>query len=252
MNKTLKTVLIIIGLIAVVIIYGCVRNHISEVQRKNYKLNARQVAILKEEEMPTEWDELNSYQQDCIKSIEDMLEYLEKKYDKEFCYGGYRAADWMDNEQEELLAYAKGDDRETDCFAVWPTKKGYEDDYPTVYLWPEYVEKYSKQIKEIVGDAKFVCFPIIGENDGKEAIHASVTIVLSYSSDYKKVSKRIYEKLLNNEELGDIDIYIADEQLIEEMTFINYEDILVENIIDVFFSIDTSRGRHNVWDSESE
>ena len=51
MNKTLKTVLIIIGLIAVVIIYGCVRNHISEVQRKNYKLNARQVAILKEEEM---------------------------------------------------------------------------------------------------------------------------------------------------------------------------------------------------------
>ncbi|MCR5196484.1 MAG: hypothetical protein K6D38_09200 [Pseudobutyrivibrio sp.] len=250
MNKTLKTVLIIIVLIAVVIIYGCVRNHISEVQRKNYKLNARQVAILKEEEMPTEWDELNSYQQDCIKSIEDMLEYLEKKYDKEFCYGGYRAADWMDNEQEELLAYAKGDDRETDCFAVRPTKKGFEDDYPTVYLWPEYVEKYSKQIKDIVGDAKFVCFPIIGENDGKKAKHTSIDIVISYTDDYKKVGETIYKKLLTNEEdVGRIVIYVTDSEYIEKMTFANWKEILDEdNIIDHFNNTERSGERIGGWE----
>ncbi|MCR5196485.1 MAG: hypothetical protein K6D38_09205 [Pseudobutyrivibrio sp.] len=250
MKKALK---IIIVLIVVIIVYGGVRIVISQVEMKNYKLNERQVAILREMEMPTEWEELDSYQQDCIKSIEDMLEYLEKKYDKEFCYGGYKAADWMDNEQEELLAYAKGDNRETDCFAVRPTKFGYEDDYPTVYLWPEYVEKYSKQIKEIVGDEKFVCFPVIGENDGKKATHTSVTIVLSYSDDYREVGEAVYKKILSNEEIGTIDIYITESKYIDGMTFANWEDILDEdNIIDDYYSIKNSEGRQSRWGNDRE
>ena len=249
MNKVKKYIILTV---IILVAYIGVRSVISDIQRKNYKLNDRQIAILEEMDMTTDWEELTNYQQDCIMSIEKMLEYLEKKYDKEFCYGGYIAENGLYNDKEELLAYAKGDNRETDCFGVRPTKFGYEDDYAYIYLLPEYEEKYNEQIKEIVGESKFFNYTVIEEVKGQKVIRTSSRMALSYSENYKELGEEIYKTLRKNDEFADnFIIYVLDEKYIEQMTRENWEDILdVDCLIDMYDCMELSSGISAYWESE--
>ena len=249
MNKVKKYIILAVIILIAYIGVGAV---VSDVQRKNYKLNDRQIAILKEMDMSTDWEELTNYQQDCIMSIEEMLEYLEKKYDKEFCYGGYIAENGLYNDKEELLAYAKGDNRETDCFGVRPTKFGYEDDYAYIYLLPEYEEKYNEQIKEVVGDAAFFNYTVIDEIVFGKVKTTSSTIVLENTQNYKKLGDEIYKTLRKNDEFDDdFIIYVLDEKYIKQMTRKNWEDILdVDHIIDMYDCMENSSGISAYWESE--
>lgn len=249
MNKVKKYIILTV---IILVAYIGVRSVISDIQRKNYKLNDRQIAILKEMDMTTDWEELTNYQQDCIMSIEKMLEYLEEKYDKEFCYGGYIAENGLYNDKEELLAYAKGDNRETDCFGVRPTKFGYEDDYAYIYLLPEYEKKYNEQIKDVVGDTSFFNYTVIDDIEFGKVKSASSIVVLENTGKYKKLSESIYHELSKNKEFDDdFTIYIMEKKYIEKMTIENWEDILdIDNIIDMYDCISNSSGITEIWESE--
>jgi len=250
MNKVKKYIILAV---IIFIAYIGVNAVVSDVQRKNYKLNDRQIAILKEMDMTTDWEELTNYQQDCIMSIEKMLEYLEKKYDKEFCYGGYIAENGLYNDEEELLAYAKGDNRETDCFGVRPTKFGYEDDYAYIYLLPEYEKKYNEQIKDAVSDIPYFSNVVISGMNGKKVNSTRIIIILSYTNEYKEIGSAIYNNLLSNKEMGDITINVYDEEFVKALTQSNWEDKLAftdDIIVDHFYSYENSDGRFGEWESE--
>ena len=245
--KKIKKILLIVCVL--IVAYTGVSIMVSHIRRENYKLNDRQVAILKEMEMPTEWDELTNYQQDCIMAIEEMLEYLEKKYDKEFCYGGYIAENDLYNDKEELLAYAKGDNRETDCFGVRPTTFGY--DY--IYLLPEYEEKYNEQIKEAAGDIPFFSNVLISGMSGNKVKSTRVIIILSYTEEYKEVGNAIYKYLASYDEIGHITINVYDESFVRTLTELNWEDKLSyteDIIVDHFYSYKNSKGRFGEWESD--
>lgn len=81
---------IITTMIFVVLIGGCSTN-----MKENVTLNDRQIDILLSEDLPTEWNKLTPNQQKSIQAIEEMLEYLENKYDKEFIYAGYKLPDML-------------------------------------------------------------------------------------------------------------------------------------------------------------
>ena len=89
-------------------------------------LNERQIEILREEDLPTDFGELTYTQQKAITAIETMLSYLDEKYDDEFAYAGYIAESVL--EPEQLIAYKKGTS-DFDCFTVTTTENGYEDNY---------------------------------------------------------------------------------------------------------------------------
>ncbi|MCR5195189.1 MAG: hypothetical protein K6D38_02630 [Pseudobutyrivibrio sp.] len=230
MVKKVKVIILLMAM-SVGVFYNSIYCCASTAKKSgNNKLNDRQVAILEELKMPTDWDELDGEQRYCITSIEDMLVYLEDKYGKEFCFGAYQAADEDSNTKEELLAYAKGDSRKTDCFRVRPITSGYYDDYPKVYLWPKYCEKYNKQIKKIVGDKVFLCYPVIGTNDGKKAYHTSVRIILSYSKNYRKLGKKIYKKLISNDEVDQVELVVEERNFIEGRDFSNWDYLFDDNV----------------------
>jgi hypothetical protein len=248
MNKVKKYIILTV---IILIAYIGVNAVVSDVQRKNYKLNDRQIAILKEMDMSTDWEELTNYQQDCIMSIEEMLEYLEKKYDKEFCYGGYIAENGLYNDKEELLAYAKGDNRETDCFGVRPTKFGYEDDYAYIYLLPCVKDECVNELDGILDGYNYYIDPVIGEVKNDKAQFFSLTIVVEMdeNGEYKKLGRDIEQVLDKNNNLGNYWIYIVNKGVIKRFSEGNYEDFLTEdNVINHYRSTKNSEGRKGKWE----
>jgi hypothetical protein len=100
--------------------------------KRKSKLNERQLEILRSKDLPTEWKQLTTIQRQSIVAIEEMLEYVEKKYKKPFCYAGYRRRNPLFMDEESLLCYAQGDDPDIDCFTVKREKIGFRDGYAWV------------------------------------------------------------------------------------------------------------------------
>ncbi|MDE6952560.1 MAG: hypothetical protein K2P09_01965 [Erysipelotrichales bacterium] len=93
-------------------------------------LNERQKEILFKEGLSTNYEELELSQQMAIVAIEDMLKYVENKYDIPFKYSGYIAASPL--EPEQLKAYPVLKDKVGDRITVTKTDEGYEDDYISI------------------------------------------------------------------------------------------------------------------------
>lgn len=93
-------------------------------------LNERQTKILKEEGLPTSFSLLTTSQQKSIIRIEELLQYLDNKYEKHFNYfeysnGGILEDEWLKAYPDELNEYY------TAKVAVDDTGK-ITDDYPNV------------------------------------------------------------------------------------------------------------------------
>jgi len=125
--------------------------------KSNIELNERQKQILEEVGLPSESEELTSSQQESIIRIEEMLSYLESKYDRKFCYLGYSNGS---EDSEWLTAYEEGGLKE-DIITVTVAEDGsFKDNYPWLYVKEVYantVEKYiqdelnNKSVKAFVG-----------------------------------------------------------------------------------------------------
>jgi len=100
------------------------------------KLTDRQIEILKSKNLPISWLKLSSIQKESISAIEEMLEYVEAKYNKKFCYNGYTRANAFYGDDEVLYTYAEGSDPATSTFSVERTKDGFKDGYGWVIQAP--------------------------------------------------------------------------------------------------------------------
>lgn len=211
-------------IIASSLLSGC--KLIDNILGKNVELNERQCEILWSMDLPAEWDELTLRQQESIVAIEEMLEYLENKYDKEFVYAGYRYPDPLFNDEEALLAYAKGDDPDTQTISVTRTEDGFEDTYDWVLLAPKYQAEMEEKLATILDGQNYKMYTeLTGVKDGK--VTAAYVLIYIESVDIKKndeLFEKVVNKIGNEKEASGIMMYCLKEGTTQNMNAKNYED----------------------------
>lgn len=193
---------------------------------KKVELNERQCEILWSMDLPAEWDELTLRQQESIVAIEEMLEYLEDKYDKEFVYAGYRYPDPLFNDEESLLAYAKGDDPDTQTISVTRTEDGFEDTYDWVLLAPKYQAEMEEKLAPILEGQTYKMYTeLTGVKDGKVTA-ADVNIYIeSVDLDVSnKLMDNIVNTLSDEASVDVIRMYRFSDRITSNMNKKNYED----------------------------
>ena len=199
----------------------------SEVLTK--ELTARQKDILKSKNLPQKWDELDMSIQESIQAIEEMLQFLEKKYGKTFVYAGYKKANNTFNDEESLLAYAVGDDPETQKCIVNRTKDGLEDTYGWVLASPVFNKKMQDKVSDLLSDNNYKLFTkLLGvSNDGTvKASTVAVVIETSYDEDSKELFDKVTSRLSNEEGVYKILMYCVTPGTTESMAQHNYEQIM--------------------------
>lgn len=107
----------------IVLITGCSYDELDK-HNKNIDLTEKQIEILVDNEINRE---LTSTDLEQLDIIEDALQYLENKYNKDFGFIQYNEHNLLNDGY--MLAYSKTDDKYLDSFAVWANNETYEDTY---------------------------------------------------------------------------------------------------------------------------
>ncbi|WP_040214966.1 hypothetical protein [Clostridium polynesiense] len=207
-------------------------------------LNERQKEILSKNDLPTEYNKLNSSQKDAIVAIEEMLQAVEKKYGMEFAYSGYIAENVL--EKEQLRAYPASGDKATDSFTVTRIERNgeivYKDDYinhAVSHLFSSYIEGFVK--KEMKIDAVKVFSEITATSleavpEDFSKFHGSVESNNSLFIDSKELSEdqlssfiNKYEKWMKEHQLfGSTQIILLKPDILIRLTKYNFTDYLFE------------------------
>lgn len=155
-------------------------------------LNDRQVGILKEEGLPTSYEDLNISQKNAIVAIEDMLQYLDKKYEIRFLYGGSYTPS-VGVETDSITAFAEGDNDSSNIITVYRDFESseyiYDDDYEEILASYDYIKILEEFIKETgIVDDFWVCSDVykLSDNSNKSLIehaHSSNSIFVSGITD---------------------------------------------------------------------
>lgn len=129
---------------------------------KDMELTSRQIEILKQENLPTDYSELNDSQKKAIVAIEELFTYLDNKYEDDFVFVGYRPEASLD--KEALIVQPKGA-TPAENFSVFRENGIITDNYSTIRLRDDYEEMIEIQfeshfsnidvfsdIEEVVGD----------------------------------------------------------------------------------------------------
>lgn len=116
---------------------------------KEGEMTERQKEILTHAGLPADYDKLTDSQKSAITSIEDMLTWLEDKYQQEFCYVSYVPGGTL--EKEHLEAYP-AESSEADTVTVYRTYEDgsyqYEDNFGEVLIRPVYEEWVSVFVQQ--------------------------------------------------------------------------------------------------------
>lgn len=134
---------------------GCGVNNVKNeaVQKEEPTLNAWQKEFLVEQNLPTEYSELNLTQQLSVDSIYEMIMYLEDKYGVEFEYSSYVRPQIL--EKEHMTAIPKDGNKKTDVVTVTRESDGtLTDDYPNVAVRPYYEQMITDYVKEYFNSDK--------------------------------------------------------------------------------------------------
>lgn len=129
-------------------------------ERYNTVLSERQINILGEMGLPTNYEELSLSQKSAIESIESLLDYLEEKYNESFAYVEYVSANFSDD--EHLIAYPESGSRhdEVTVYRIYENGKFYyKDNYTEVKangVLEEVVERFVYETSGI-RSAKIFC-----------------------------------------------------------------------------------------------
>lgn len=135
-------------------------------ETEEYRLTERQIGILKENGLPTSYEDLSLMQKSAITAIEDMLCYLEGQYDDHFTYAGYVADSPV--EREHLLAVSEA---YPNCgqVTVYRTYENgafsYQDNYSTLAAKLMYEEALNDWICQTLPNEKFIVFSDVSYAD---------------------------------------------------------------------------------------
>lgn len=149
----------IVGFIFLMIgVCGCLMNHpnLSKNTKPEVSLSERQKRILAENGLPIEYDELRISQRSAIMAIEEMLCYVEEKYDTSFSYAGYIAASPL--EKEHMLAFPTSGSKMSDTFTITKNGDTYEDDYINVAINAEFTSYIYENVQSFAPDTEFKVF----------------------------------------------------------------------------------------------
>ena len=146
---------------------GCIGR---QVEGGHSKLNERQMQILEESGLPTDYEELTLGQKSAIEAIEEMLVYLEEKYEIPFAYDGYGTASMFDDER--LLAKPlEGEVADTvEVTREWNDKKNayeYEDNYETFLAAPLYQQALDAYLSEHLEAGSYKVYATVSRVEGK-------------------------------------------------------------------------------------
>lgn len=115
-------------------------------------LTKRQKSILKSEGLSTNYKELTSTQQSAIKNVEELLTYLEDKYQISFSYSLYYFPEIL-RQHERLIAIPEWGDSRFDQVEVTREIKNskiiYDDNYPSVASQPIYLKELNRKVDEM-------------------------------------------------------------------------------------------------------
>lgn len=206
-----------------------------------HRLNARQRDILKSKDLPTSWIKLQYNQKKAIVAIEEMLQYVEKKYNKKFCYNGYTAAMPLFGDDECLYTYAEGDDPQTSTFSVERTEDGFTDSYAWVYQLPVVQAEIEERLGKIFEGESYKMFTeLLGVADDGHVKSADVTVYVEKSSEERldKCMDAVVAELKKDNKYGiDFYIYFIKEGLLHKMNEKNQEDIVdIDDIYKMYTS----------------
>jgi len=163
--------------------------------KRKSKLNERQLEILRSKDLPTEWKQLTTIQRQSIVAIEEMLEYVEKKYEKPFCYAGYRRRNPLFMDEESLLCYAQGDDPDIDCFTVKREKIGFRDGYAWVTQTRVVQKEMEEKLAGILEGQKYKMFvELTGVSD--EGVVKWIDICIYIDNKDISVTDSIMDKIV--------------------------------------------------------
>ncbi len=237
-----KTILYGIMCVLLIGMLGCNVNNDKEKKASEstsvVKLTQRQKSILKDEGLATNYEELTYSQKQGIMAIEDMLIYLENKYDKEFKYLKYISPDNMENEKERLRACAVGGDPKVDSFDVCRTENGFEDNYMLVALRDDYTDYIKGLIVKELNYDKLKVFSDIYTTEleeipqDKDSYKSNVSswkgvyiYVSDISDDEIMRHCKIIENMLKRENIRyDCDVVFLKKDVLDKISVSNYSD----------------------------
>lgn len=208
-------------------------------------LTARQIEILEDGGLPAKYEELSLRQKTAIRAIEEMLCYLEEKYDAEFIYLGYVPAGVMDEEhllacrsdmssKEVVSVYRQNDEEATGKFT---------DDFPNILARPLYqarIEDYvSGRFEEntfkVFMDGTNVMESDFAEADVLQKVWGSPTILIDDEVCSEEELKKFVEdyslwmqKESDSRAASTTTIGLVGKDELEEINEYNYEDKIYE------------------------
>lgn len=129
-------------------------------------LTERQIRILEEQGLPTSYEALSLTQKAAIEAIEEMLCYLEQRYDDQFTYSGYVANSGV--EQEHLYAVSEAYSNLGLVTVYRSYKDGsytYSDNYSSLLAKPLYEEALNDWIAQSIPEEAFIVFSELSSAD---------------------------------------------------------------------------------------
>lgn len=216
---------------------SCNMNKNSEPAKKpteEIQLTDRQKEILESVGLSTNVEDLRFYQKDAIMAIEEMLSYLENKYNKSFEYAGYVPKGNLDRE----ALTARASDGLTDYFEVRRTEDGFEDDYMLVFIKDDFSAYVQELVSQIEGIESVKVIAEIGSTeldripDNKTEYNGNVrswNVIFIYVNDTDSQLVTDYvsliEKSLRENNLYSTDrIVFMKEDIVAEIMEIDFSD----------------------------
>lgn len=165
MKLRIKSI-VILGLCMLLLLCSCdsseVKNELSNNTsvEETIMLNQRQKKILEDMRLPTDYDSLTTRQKNAIIAIEEMLSYLEGKYDDKFeYYDYYEAVPGIEAHLEAgcsvgIVTVYRRSENGTDS---------YTDDYMAVSTSPQYGEIIENYIGQFFNPSSYKVFSIVSD-----------------------------------------------------------------------------------------
>ena len=194
---------------------------------KSHKLNERQCEILASKNLPTKWGKLSFTQREAIAAIEEMLQYVEAKYNKKFCYNGYTAKNALFGDEEALFTYAEGDDPATSTFSVERTEDGFTDGYAWVTQAPIVQADIEKRFGKIFAGETYKIFAeITGVADDGHVKAVDILLYIENTSEEKiEKSMDLVVKEIDGDKIDyDFLLYWLKDGILPKMDKKNHQD----------------------------
>lgn len=250
MKKVIKTLISL----ATILTTLCACNNISNSESLEIKfqevetvLNDRQIEILESYSLPTNYEELSNSEKLAIDSIEEMLVYVEEKYEKEFMFSSYDNGE--SSGEEKLYAYPSDGSKDYTTFKIVADRTGDEvvftDDFMKILIQStceKYIyEQTSKYIQSdyvtVVSTIFYTTIEFSKENDYKTSdIPMNVSSSTIVFVDTGKVTRQEYQELAENLEINlneagfpylEMQIIFSNEDVFEKINDYNYTDYLL-------------------------